>query len=466
MWLHFANPMISTIRKESNMKARSLTERGQALILISLAAIGFFGIVGLAIDGSAKFSDRRHAQNAADTAAVAGALALARNQPLWYMDASNRALENGYDDDHVSNDVWIYNPPHSGIYSNCSDIHFTCTDYVQVIIDSTVDTWFARVIGINQTHNHVEAVASKIAENNSYNFGGNAVVALAPDGCALMSQGNTSVTVVGGGLYSNSDDPSCSFKKTSCAGTTMVTNADGTQGAITMVGGASLNLGCMPSASVVPAGVKQLPFPPPYKEIAPPAECAQPKVTVSGNPTTVVLSPGHYGSMPPKSNMKDVTLKPGVYCIDNEIRFGAGDNFRVEGTFPSTPGVFLYIQSGGSFTFNGGSTINIWGINDASVLSDSNLLKYRGYLIYAAPNYSTGTPATCTINGNTSNTFRGTIYAPYCNITMDGTSSPTGFQSQIIGYNVKFNGGATIYLSYEATSSPVWSIPLQVGLTQ
>ena len=53
------------------------SERGQALIIFALAAIGLFGIVGLAIDGSAKFSDRRHAQNAADTAALAAALAKA-----------------------------------------------------------------------------------------------------------------------------------------------------------------------------------------------------------------------------------------------------------------------------------------------------------------------------------------------------------------------------------------------------
>src|ERR1043166_5008772 len=50
-------------------------ERGQALVLIALAAIGLFAIAGLAIDGSAKYSDRRHAQNAADTAALAGAYA-------------------------------------------------------------------------------------------------------------------------------------------------------------------------------------------------------------------------------------------------------------------------------------------------------------------------------------------------------------------------------------------------------
>ena len=57
------------------MKLKLFAERGQALVLVALASIGLFAITGLAIDGSAKFSDRRHAQNAADTAAVAGALA-------------------------------------------------------------------------------------------------------------------------------------------------------------------------------------------------------------------------------------------------------------------------------------------------------------------------------------------------------------------------------------------------------
>ncbi|HET9907159.1 MAG TPA: pilus assembly protein TadG-related protein, partial [Anaerolineales bacterium] len=69
------------------------SERGQALIILALAAIGIFGIVGLAIDGSAKFSDRRHAQNAADSAALAGALALVNEDTTWVLDALNRALE-------------------------------------------------------------------------------------------------------------------------------------------------------------------------------------------------------------------------------------------------------------------------------------------------------------------------------------------------------------------------------------
>src|SRR5512134_2886129 len=93
------------------------TERGQALILITLAAIGLFAIAGLAIDGTAKFSDRRHAQNAADTAALAGSVSLIRpggetivsgSKQQWQFEALSRAESNGYDRNFVTNRVWVY----------------------------------------------------------------------------------------------------------------------------------------------------------------------------------------------------------------------------------------------------------------------------------------------------------------------------------------------------------------------
>src|SRR5829696_3991576 len=88
------------------MKPKS-QEKGQVLILIALAAIGLVGFTALAIDGSRVFSDRRHAQNAADTAALAAALAKIRtpNYPPNAPDAPNlaaiaageeRAESNGY----------------------------------------------------------------------------------------------------------------------------------------------------------------------------------------------------------------------------------------------------------------------------------------------------------------------------------------------------------------------------------
>ena len=437
------------------MKLKSPKERGQALILIALAAFGLFGIVGLAIDGSAKFSDRRHAQNAADTAALAGALAMARGNSNWEMVAANRALDNGYDDSHVSNDVYVYNPPNSGIYSNCSDIRFDCNDYVQVIIDSHVNTFFARVIGIDQTHNHVEAVASTIGAQSIFNFGGNAIVALSPEGCALKAGGTTSVTINGGGMYSNSD-ASCAFQQTSCSGYLDINNTDGTPGTISMVGSSHTG-SCPPDATLDDNASTQLPFPPPYQEIPEPTVCSSGYANDPGG-NTVTLSPGHYSAMPPRPSIKNVTLQPGVYCIDTEMRFGSTDVVSVAGTYGTDPGVMLYFKSGGSFTVNGGATVNLWGINDS-------LSSYYGFLMYVAPNYATGTQPNCKINGGSGSMYDGMIYAPYCNVMVNG-SSGLNMQSQIVGYTVDLSGASGVSLTYDATHFPVWNIPLQVGLTR
>jgi hypothetical protein len=175
--------------------------------------------------------------------------------------------------------------------------------------------------------------------------------------------------------------------------------------------------------------------------------------------------------MPPKNNMKNITLLPGVYCIDTEIRIGSTATFVInslitDGTFPNSPGVFFYIKPGGSFRFNAGATVQLWGINQPSVDLDSTLGPYKGYLIYAAPDYTSGTPATCTINGGAVNMFKGTIYAPYCDLTINGGSGATGYQSQLVAYNVKFSGTSDIILNYNADSSPEFDIPLQVGLSR
>ena len=154
-------------------------------------------------------------------------------------------------------------------------------------------------------------------------------------------------------------------------------------------------------------------------------------------------------------------LNPGVYCIDTS--FSSPTEIKVAGTPTTTAGVFIYIRSGGTFTLNGGSLISLWGINSSN---NSNLDKYRGFLMSVAPNYSTGTPATCKINGNSDYLLKGTIYAPYCNIGIDGTSNTGNFQSQVIGYTVNFAGTARVTLNYDNGNSYVWNIPLQVGLTK
>ncbi len=113
------------------------------------------GITGLAIDGSAILADRRHAQNAADTSALAGALAKIKPQNdsdgnviPWDLVALDRASANGYAGDLIHSEVEVY---------TCDDPDASCSapynsdrakDYIQVVITSHVDTFFARVLGI------------------------------------------------------------------------------------------------------------------------------------------------------------------------------------------------------------------------------------------------------------------------------------------------------------------------------
>jgi hypothetical protein len=350
----------------------------------------------------------------------------------------------------------------SGIYSNCSDVHFNCNDYVQVIIESNVDTYFARVIGINQIHNHVEAVASTISANDHFTFGGNAIVALKPSGCdALRAQGGAEIKIYGGGLYSNSDDGSCSFFRQSCPSGSIGVFTDSTettQGTITMVGDTTSS--CSSTHASLDSASTQISFPPPYQEIDEPSVCSETanlgtkySVTGSGSNKTATLQPWHYTTIPLSGQWKNVIFTPGVYCIDSAL--SSPDSLTISGT----DGVFLYIRSGGSFTFNGGSIINLWGISDASS-------PYNGFLMYVAPNYSTGTPSTCKLNGNTDYALNGSIYAPFCDITINGTSNTGSFQSQVIGYTVNMAGTANIVLNYNSGSAAIWNIPMQVGLTK
>jgi len=97
-------------------------ERGQAIILIAFAIVGFIAIVALALDGGNVLLDRRRAQNAVDTAAYAAALAKieaqkqvpaltpGQIQTALQNAAIFRASSNGYPDSTIT----VNNPPQTG----------------------------------------------------------------------------------------------------------------------------------------------------------------------------------------------------------------------------------------------------------------------------------------------------------------------------------------------------------------
>jgi Flp pilus assembly protein TadG len=449
-------------------------EEGQALILIALAAVGLFAITALAIDGSARFSDRRHAQNAADTAAMAAALekvngltmgetdSVCSTDPAWTNTtfceeiinaAWDRAEQNGYDG-LLSNNVELYSPPISGYYTGDDA-------YVQVIITSTVNTYFARVIGIKQTQNVVQAVAS--VHKGGPLFDGASIVSLDPSpncssgggsgGGSVDIGGAGTINLNGGGIFINSD-ASCGYSHTSCAVNITVSNGAGIYSA-----GSDINENCtvgIPQDEakdqiVIPDEVFY-----PDKPIQCDPSYGHPAAQMIGiNPTTLVqtweISPGYYTDFPQGGlipNNKHIVLQPGVYCVDNDISW-SGATFK---SLDASAGVTIYLTEGHSISIN---------INSPIELDPSSTGDYKGYVIIVEGDQDD--IQSCTINGGSYLVIDGTIFAPYCDVTINGdNSSQSVFNAQIIGWDIKINGGSVINFTYNPGTNA--QIKRKIGL--
>lgn len=438
------------------MKRNLFHERGQVMVLIALAAVGIIAMVGLAIDGSAKFSDQRHAQNAADTAALAGALEIVKyglgsNGTGWKIAAQDIALENGYELLTTRSVVEVYLCSESG--SDCGT-YAGDSDYVQVKITSTIDTTFARVVGIRQLTNHVQAVA--LAKTGGDLFDGASFVAVNPSpscssgggsgGGSFDVGGSGAISLNGGGIFVNSDE-ACGYSQTSCNASLTITGGAGINSA-----GSNINqAGC---GTPVPEDTtkEQVSVPDEIYMPPEPSECSQspnhPAPTQLGA-TSWRLYPGVYtdSSFPPTALIgvnQTIELASGIYCID---RSGSNSDVTWNGnkfaSFTGT-GVMFYIKGGVGFNININSPITLSAPQFASTDSRS---EYNGYLIIVDGNYNSH--PSCTINGGSFLTLDGTIFAPYCDVTINGdNNSNSTYNVQVIGWNVKLNGNNVITFNY------------------
>ena len=407
-----------------------MTQRGQALIIIALAAVTLFAFTALAIDGGMVFSDRRHAQNAADTAALGAALAKIRGG-LWEQAGLERAASNGYENDTLRI-VEIYSPPIDGDYQGNSE-------YVQVKITSHVKTFFARILGFQKITNRVEAIARAVSSTISPLFAGNAVVGLAPDDCkAVMYQGNANTTIQGGGIFVNSDCQSAAFFNNSSSAQLTAPCLQSVGGIQAQIGVLNIPTSCIQSG---PPNVIAYNYPP--DNISFPSVSCPEGESQDGN----TLNPGTYsGQFPPNG----VTyLNSGTYCVNGDFRVNGGDMLIGHDV--------AIIMVSGDVIFNGGATIELSGPSGPQTPENP----YGGLLLYM-PMSNAGT---ITINGNSASSFTGTILAPAADISIEGTGD-SGLHGQVIGYTVDLSGSSETMIVYNDEENWDTIIPPQIQLAQ
>jgi len=408
------------------MKNNRKSERGQAIVLIAFAIIGLIGMAGLTIDGGFAYSDRRNAQNAADNAALAAGRSFIRNEG-YEAAALALANANGYNNNGTTNTVNIYKPPQSGNYAGNSE-------YIQVVIVSHYQTTFARVLGITQMTNNVDAVARVIPSKKVHLFDGSAVVGLSPHDCkAVKYQGNANTTITGTGIYVNSDCLTSAFFNNSAA-------AQLTAPSMCSVGGITYEPGAIniPGAQLQ-TGCEQYSYPS-DDYIMPLPNC-----TTNAVKTGNSMSPGLYSSNQAFPPAGVTVLQPGIYCVDANFTLNGGDTL-------SGSNVIIYMLNG-NVTWNGGATVN---------LSAPTSGPFQGLLLYSP--YEN--PATIKINGSSTSSFEGTFLAPSSDIQVNGSGDNTGIDGQIIGYTVDLTGTSNTKINFDSTKNYEATTPPFLELTK
>ncbi len=465
-------------------------ERGQALVIIALAVVGLFGFSGLAIDGSRVFSDRRNAQNAADTAALAAALAYVREDD-YQAAAVSRAASNGYADD-ANSSVEVHLCSESGLTPPCEGLPGGANpaEYIQVKIVSTIPATFARIVGRTHFTNVLTAIARTQGAIPSPLVNGNALAALAPDEPdAIFGNGNVFLDVNNSGIFSNSNVTDNSPPCQSGAMSTVGNGEYEVDTSIQVVGtfcpgfNTTYDAGAVTSAS-------QMPYPPEITIPIPSISCSgtgTSTTSVIAGEQTVTYFPGNYTGIN-LTHTGNVHFSPGNYCFNGNVSFTGPDiiandvNFKVtsgefkitgNGTFTCND-VLVHIDGGSGMRFNGGggnycnnvtfvaSTGNVtWNGNVTNRLYAPTGGDYEGVLIYLP--YGNNSPLS--ITGVAGNELTGSIIAVSSEIAVGGNSWTTGLNSQIIGYTIELLGNTNMTINYVPEDQYIQLDPSAIQLT-
>ena len=449
------------------MSDKQSQEKGQALVLITLAMVVLLGFTALAVDGGMVYSDRRHAQNASDAASLAGGSAAAlklENEHITYgtwscskgdildaMDlgeaaAIDRAGDNGFSIDTNINDF-------HGVWADCGvqDYGPWSEKYIDIHthISTTTPTSFAHFVYSGKLMSRVHAV-TRIRPRTAFGFGA-AILALNDDpNCdgnqnGIVFDGNIEVEVEGGGILSNG-----------ClkgSGNTLDVEVIG--GNIVHVGELETQHADAFNPTPIPGGGMKLPD---FAVGYPTPDCSA--VDDYGHPSTEFRNgaggPDNDPEFIPAGNYSKIKMNGaveleggGLYCLYGD--FDAGNNNLTIRTMTTADGkkymgVTIYLLSGSFIVDGNADTVVLTAPPDDPDPSPA----IPGMLLYLAE----GNEGLVKLRGSSDSIFVGTIYAPNGTIDIAGTpdmpaGEKTEFNTQLVAYNVKIGGNAYVNVNFD-----------------
>lgn len=414
------------------MKNFMREDDGQAILIVALTILMLIFAVGLAIDVGQIYNGRRTAQEAADAAAFAGAIALYQNRSLneARTEATNDAIKNGFNDNMPTNGttLTINAPPVSG--ERTGDVN--C---VAVTIRTPVSTALApQQSGLTTVTVH----ATGCATPNSRAYAVMALDQACADGTASISS-NGDLVVHNGSIMVNS----CSSRAAQDSGSVTLDTGYETD----VVGNVQ---GVWPSLHTG-YSIQGDPF----------AGVPKPLtngLTNYGTPqcAPLVNLPGIYTGA--ASNNCEYIFAPGTFIFaGGALQLGGAHAAACTGPTCSVPtadgGVFFFFTNS-TYPSTSGSCnsqpVKIeGGVN--SVLMAPTSGTYKGMLIWQ----DNVCQQTLDFGGGGGVSTTGSIYAPNATVEGNGTNSAVNL-SQVIAKHVNTqNADFTITYSADLTYQPI-----------
>jgi hypothetical protein len=396
--------------------------RGTVAVLAALCLTLIMGFAALSLDAALLMQDRRNAQAAADSAALAAAGNLfanwRANQGVDNSGAATEALAsaaaNGFANDGVNSVVTVNIPPLSGNFVGQAG-------YAEVIVQQFQQRAFSAIWASDPVSVKARAVARGMW--TAQNFG---ILVLDPTSPgSLTSNGGSSVTtnvkvivdsnsptattVTGGGVLTAPE-----FDITGVPGTSLA-------------GGAAINGTVLDGQVPTPDPLAYLPEPDPST-----LTVQATKTVKLQNQGSLSLQPGVYqGGINVTGG--NLTLAPGIYYMD-----GGGFGFSGTGSL-SAPGVMIV-----NAPQSNADTISITGTGAINI-SPMTTGIYQGISFWQ----SRASSNTLTVSGGGSGAIYGTFYAQHGTLKVSGGGGQS-VGSQYISWDVVLSGNGNFTIDWKA----------------
>jgi hypothetical protein len=398
------------------MRKENHKRRGAVAVLVAVCLTVVVGFAAIAIDGGLLLDDRRQAQSAADTAALAAADDLFANwqtnqglDPLGTAKAKAIALAtaNGFPNTQVNI------PALSGSFAGRPG-------YAEVIVTYNQKRAFSAIWGTGD----LPVTGRAVSQGRWVPFKMGILVLNPTAPGALTNTGGGTMTVVGVPTIVDSNSP---FAATATGGGTCISSEFDITGVPGISGSGTWQGTIYSGQPPTPDPLKYLPEPDPGTMIL-----------QSKNPTHI-------------AGTNTTTVYPGVYK--------GGISVTGQGTLVMMPGI--YYMDGGGFSFAGQGGMNASGVmivNAPNSNSDNISINGSGSINFSPPTSGIykgislwqvrSATNTIFVNGNGGSSMSGTFYTAHGTLNVSGNGTNDVIGSQYISYNFVMGGNGSFAVNW------------------